>query len=90
MQEYVKELSKYAIAILMAVHTFCGFLSLSDRMEKSSAVHVLQNMLLFTIQFLMFINLGLAAKDMQYIFSMFSYRHFCWLPQSWSPLFMRK
>ena len=68
MQEYVKELSKYAIAILMAVHTFCGFLSLSDRMEKSSAVHVLQNMLLFTIQFLMFINLGLAAKDMQYIF----------------------
>lgn len=68
MQEYVKELSKYAIAILMAVHTFCGFLSLSDRIEKSSAVHVLQNMLLFTIQFLMFINLGLAAKDMQYIF----------------------
>ncbi len=68
MQEYVKELSKYIIAVLMTVHTFCGFLSLSDRIEKSSSVHVIQNMLLFSIQFLMFINLALVTNDMQYIF----------------------
>ena len=54
MQEYVKELSKYIIAVLMTVHTFCGFLSLSDRIEKSSSVHV--------------IHLALVTNDMQYIF----------------------
>ena len=68
MQEYVKELSRYIIAVLMAVHTFCGFLCLSDRIEKSGVSHVIQNLLLFSIQFLMFINLALATKDMQYIF----------------------
>ena len=68
MQEYVKELSRYIIAVLMAVHTFCGFLCLSDRIEKSGVIHVIQNLLLFSIQFLMFINLALATKDMQYIF----------------------
>lgn len=68
MQEYVKELSRYIIAVLMVVHTFCGFLCLSDRIEKSGVIHVIQNLLLFSIQFLMFINLALATKDMQYIF----------------------
>ena len=68
MQEYVKELSKYIIAVLMAVHTFCGFLCLSDRIEKNGMIHVVQNLLLFSIQFLMFINLALVTKDMQYIF----------------------
>ena len=68
MQEYVKELSKYIIPLLMAVHTFCGFLSLSDRIEKSGVIHVLQGMLLFSVQFFMFINLALVTKDMQYIF----------------------
>lgn len=68
MQEYVKELSKIIIPVLMAVHTFCGFLGLSERIEKSGVIHVIQNLLLFSIQFLMFINLALVTKDMQYIF----------------------
>lgn len=68
MREYVTELSKYIIALLMLIHTFCGFLSLSDRVKKSGVVHVVQNLLLFGIQFLMFIDLTLVTKDMQYIF----------------------
>ncbi len=68
MQEYVTELSKFAIPILMAVHTVCGFLSMFDRLENSRVIHVLQTMLLFSIQFLMFVDLALVTRDMQYLF----------------------
>ena len=68
MQEYVTELSKFAIPILMAVHTVCGFLSMFDRVENSRVIHVLQTMLLFSIQFLMFVDLALVTRDMQYLF----------------------
>ena len=68
MQEYVTELSKFAIPILMAVHTVCGFLSMFDRLENSRVIHELQTMLLFSIQFLMFIDLALVTRDMQYLF----------------------
>ena len=68
MQEYVTELSKSAIPILMAVHTVCGFLSMFDRLENSRVIHVLQTMLLFSIQFLMFVDLALVTRDMQYLF----------------------
>ena len=68
MQEYVTELSKFAIPILMAVHTVCGFLSMFDRLEYSRVIHVLQTMLLFSIQFLMFVDLALVTRDMQYLF----------------------
>lgn len=68
MQEYVTELSKFAIPILMAVHTVCGFLSMFDRLENSRVIHVLQTMLLFSLQFLMFVDLALVTRDMQYLF----------------------
>ena len=68
MQEYVTELSKFAIPILMAVHTVCGFLSMFDRLENSRVIHVLQTMLLFSIQFLMLVDLALVTRDMQYLF----------------------
>ena len=60
--------NKFAIPILMAVHTVCGFLSMFDRLENSRVIHVLQTMLLFSIQFLMFVDLALVTRDMQYLF----------------------
>ncbi len=67
MQEYITELSKYAIAALMTVHTFCSFLALSDRVEKSGVVHMVHTMLLFAVQLLMFVDLALVTKDAWYV-----------------------
>lgn len=67
MQEYVTELSKYVIALLIAAHTFCGFLSLSDRVEKGGVAHLLQAMLLFVMQMLMFADLALVTRDIWYV-----------------------
>lgn len=68
MREYMIELSKYAIAILMAVYTFGSFLCLFDRIGKKRGVYTIQSLLLLLIQLLMFADLVLVTKDMQYMF----------------------
>ena len=68
MREYIIELSKYAIAALMAAHTLCGFLCLFDRIGKKKTVYGIQNLFLFLIQMLMFGNLAIVTKDLQYVF----------------------
>lgn len=68
MREYITELSKYAIAVLMAIYTLCSFACLFDKIGKKKAVYWLQNLLLLSIQLLMFADLALVTKDMQYVF----------------------
>ena len=68
MREYITELSKYAIAAFMAIYTLCSFACLFDRIGKKKAVYWLQNLLLLSIQLLMFADLALVTKDMQYVF----------------------
>ena len=69
MQEYIIELSRYFIAIIMVVYTascfyalFCG----EDR--KHIWVYRLQNVLMFFVQGLGFLDLLLISEDIQYIF----------------------
>ena len=57
MREYVTELSRYALPLLMGIYALCGFLCLTDRLEKKGFIYVIQNLLLFTIQMLMFLDI---------------------------------
>lgn len=68
MREYVTELSRYALPVLMGVYALCGFLCLTDRLEKKGFLYVLQNLLLFTMQLLMFLDLALVSKNAEYAF----------------------
>lgn len=68
MREYIIELSKYAIVVLMAIYTLCSFLCLFDRIGKKKSAYVIQSLLLLLIQLLMFVDLVFVTKDMQYVF----------------------
>ena len=68
MREYVTELSRYALPLLMGIYALCGFLCLTDRLEKKGFIYVIQNLLLFTIQMLMFLDLALVSKNADYAF----------------------
>ena len=68
MREYVIELSRYGITLFMALYTLCSFLSLTERLGKGRAVYTVQNMLMFSVQLLMFADLALVSKEMEYVF----------------------
>lgn len=68
MREYVTELSKYGIAALMVIHTFCSFLALYEKIGKGRLVYGIQNFLMFCIQLLMFTDLALMNKELEYVF----------------------
>jgi len=69
MQEYVIELSKYFINILMIVYTLTCFYAFRYRMEKErKGVYIVQTILMFLIQILSFVNLTMVGKDIQYLF----------------------
>lgn len=69
MQEYVIELSRYFIAITMAVYTASCFYALFyGEGRKKIWVYRLQNVLMFLVQGLGFLDLLLISRDMQYIF----------------------
>ena len=67
MREYVTELSKYGIAALMVIHTFCSFLALYEKIGKGRLVYGIQNFLMFCIQLLMFTDLALMNKELEYV-----------------------
>ncbi len=67
MREYVTELSRYALPLLMGIYALCGFLCLTDRLEKKGFIYVIQNLLLFTIQMLMFLDLALVSKNLIFV-----------------------
>lgn len=68
MREYVTEISKYALPVLMGLYALCGFCSLTDRLEKKGFLYVLQSLLLFMSQLLMFLDLALVSGNVDYAF----------------------
>ncbi len=69
MQEYMIVLSKYVITAGMVLYTLCGFGTLLvSRPEKQKGFLVVENILMFLLQFLMFMNLYLVAEDIQFLF----------------------
>lgn len=69
MQEYVIELSKYFIAIFMALYTYECFAVFRFREEgKRHGIYVRQRILLFLIQLLCFVDLTLVSGQLEYLF----------------------
>ncbi len=69
MQEYIIELSKYFIVLFMVLYTFTCFYAFRYREEKSgSFIYVIQNILMFLVQVLGFLDLSLVSKDIRYLF----------------------
>lgn len=68
MQEYITELSKYGIAIGMILYTICCFFSLWGKNEKIPGLSVVQNIFMFLLQLMFFLDLALVSGDMQYVF----------------------
>lgn len=69
MQEYVIELSKYFIALFMVLYTGSCFYTFRYPVgEYSKGIFILQNILMFLVQVLCFLDLSLTGRDLQYLF----------------------
>ena len=69
MQEYVIELSKYFIALFMVLYTGSCFYTFRYPVgEYSKGIFILQNILMFLVQVLCFLDLSLTGGDLQYLF----------------------
>lgn len=69
MQEYIVELSKYFITICMAFYAFTCFYAFRYRgEEKRKGIYIVQNILMFLVQLLSFLDLSIVSKDVQYVF----------------------
>ncbi len=68
MQEYIVELSKYFIAGFMVLYTLTCFYAFRYREEQDrKGVYMVQNILMFLVQVLCFMNLSMESQDIQYI-----------------------
>ena len=75
MQEYVIELSKYFIAFFMVLYTASCFYTFRYPVgEKHRGVFILQDLLMFLVQVLCFLNLSLVSGDFQCV--LVSHRRF--------------
>ena len=69
MQEYVIELSKYFIAFFMVLYTAsCFYTFRYPTGEHHKGIFILQDVLMFLVQVLCFLNLSLTGGDFQYLF----------------------
>lgn len=69
MKEYIIELSKYFTAIGMALYTFeCFSVFLLREEEDRRGIYIRQNILMFAIQLMCFLDLMLVSGNMQYLF----------------------
>lgn len=68
LQKYITELSQYAIAGTMILFTLFAFLGLWGRLQKSKFFYVVQCLLVFGMQLLLFLDLALVSRDMEYVF----------------------
>lgn len=62
MQEYIVEISKYIITILIAIYAFTCFY------KKTKGLYIVQNIIMFLFQIISFFNLAFISKDIQYVF----------------------
>lgn len=69
MQQYIVELSKYFIAVFIAVYAFtCFYVFRYHEEERRKRIYITQNILMFLIQALSFLTLTIVSRDIQYIF----------------------
>jgi len=68
MREYITELSKYFIAVLMVIYTLECFLVFCGELGKGKLLYITQNILMFLIQLACFVDLTIVSGDMQYVF----------------------
>lgn len=69
MKEYIAELSKYMITLLLAVYALESFLSFRfSKKGALSGICIRQRVYLLLIQFLAFFTMTVRAHDMQYLF----------------------
>lgn len=69
MQEYIFELSRYLISLLVALFALLGLIALRHKpKENHGGFYAFQGLLIFAVQFLCFLNLALESRDMQYVF----------------------
>ena len=69
MREYVTEFSKYIITICMALYTYECFAVFRFRDEDSRhGIYIRQNILMFVVQFLCFLDLTLSGRNVEYLF----------------------
>ena len=68
LQEYITEISRYCIVAVMALFTLLGFWGLVEKIQKHKAFYVVECLLVFSLQLLMFMDLALVSRDMEYVF----------------------
>lgn len=68
MREYALEISKYTITFLFAVYSLFCYLILLENNRIKNIARISQNILLFLLQFLMFMDLVLVSSEMEYVF----------------------
>ena len=87
MQEYVVEISKYLINILMVLYTLVSFWVLFYKREQDRrGIYIVQNIFMVLVQVLCFLNLSLVSDDTQFLFFFAFILIFCVLifqKQSW-------
>ncbi len=69
MQEYIVEISKYVITVMVALYAFTCFFVFRYREEKKrKKIYILQSLLMFLVQLFSFFDLAVVSKDFQYVF----------------------
>ena len=69
MQEYIVGLSKYFIIIGMALYAFACFYAFRYRKEEErKGIYIAQNIIMFFLQAVSFLDLYIASRDIQYVF----------------------
>ncbi|MBP3205177.1 MAG: FtsW/RodA/SpoVE family cell cycle protein [Lachnospiraceae bacterium] len=67
MREYIVELSKYFICILMVLYTLCCYLALPHAARvRKSPVYVIQGLIMLALQACCFADLVIISNDIQY------------------------
>ena len=68
MKEYIIELSKYGISLLVILYTISCFFAFRKENGKQLGLYVIQSLLLFAMQLLFFLDLTFVSGEMQYVF----------------------
>ncbi|MBO5291686.1 MAG: FtsW/RodA/SpoVE family cell cycle protein [Lachnospiraceae bacterium] len=69
MEQYITEISKYLIALFMALYTYeCFAVFRYETEERRSGIYIRQNILMFLVHFLCYISIILRSGKIEYIF----------------------
>lgn len=68
MQEYFIEISKYLTAALLIMYTVASFTAFLGTPVLKKIMHVIQSVLVFAVQLVMFADMAFVSENMQYFF----------------------